>query len=531
MLWAKNLEHALGESSVAVSRDYPDFISTPRHHPFTSSPPYLESHLESQRQPNIFRKIFASIMSNATPSFGVLPQTPRRQMRHRSSLEHILSFTLLSPLPAQHDIDEATFLYHRILDDCEAAGAVLRKPPGDADNVRADQRDQQEHAFAGADLELENLSDYDGDDGNDDNDDDLPSDGAVPLHKLFRAIIDYCPTVEGCANVVRIVLHGLFPVDDYQNPQQRALTSILPRARRWISFTAIEKEHVYRTLALFADDFLQGFFVPLKAQGRCTPAVSTLITPTSRSEVGPDQGVTTRLGTLRRRCLARDGGRCVMTRTYDNRYLETLYAGLPPRRRRHMPAGGKTEAAHIIPHSLNSLHADATILHPSKRMVWRILNMFAPGVSNSLAGDLIDTPMNAMMLTADIHERFGNLDCYLQQTSEANTYTFHMVRGKAPLVPSATPTEKIVFTNHDQEPFADLPSPRLLAIHRACCMMLSMSGAAEYVENLLDDTETLMERGVLAEDGSSNFALVMKLRGLQEGFGEWESFQEPVVVG
>lgn len=466
------------------------------------------------------------MMATQTHIFVVQPQTPCRRLRHRSSLEHILSFTLLSPPPAQHDVDEATFLYHRILDDCEAAGAVLRKPPGDGDNVRAEQHDQQEHAFADADLEPENPFEYD----DDDDDDNLRPDGAVPLHKLFRAIIQYCPTVEGRANVVRIVLHGLFPVDDYENPHQRALTSILPRARRWLSFTAIEKENVYRILSIFANDFLQGFFVPLKAQGRCTPAVSTLITPTSRSEAGPEQGVTTRLGTLRRRCLARDGGRCVMTRTYDNRYLEAMYAALPRRRRRHMPASGKTEAAHIIPHSLNSLQADATTLHPSKILVWRILNMFAPGVSNTLARDLIDTPMNAMMLTADLHERFGNLDCYLEPTHEANTYTFHMVRGKAPLVPSATPSEKIVFTNHDQEPFADLPSPKLLAIHRACCMMLAMSGAAEYVEHLLHDTETLMQRGVLAEDGSSNFALVMMLRGLQEGGADWGPLQESVVV-
>lgn len=46
--------------------------------------------------------------------------------------------------------------------------------------------------------------------------------------------------------------------------------------------------------------------------------------------------------------------------------------------------------------------------------------------------------------------------------------------------------------------------------------MLSMSGAAEYVESLLDDTETLMEKGVLAEDGSSNFALFLRMRGVQD---------------
>lgn len=59
--------------------------------------------------------------------------------------------------------------------------------------------------------------------------------------------------------------------------------------------------------------------------------------------------------------------------------------------------------------------------------------------------------------------------------------------------------------------------------------MLAMSGAAECVEELLDDTETLMQRGVLAEDGSSNFALVMKLRGLQEQ-GDWQVWQYEVLV-
>lgn len=465
---------------------------------------------------------FTYIMSTGTLSFSGLPQTPRREIRHHSSLENILSFTLLTPLPAPHDIEEAMFLYHRILDDCEAAGVVLSKPSGDGDNVRAQDRVR---ALATAILEPEDHSSDE-----DEDDDELPEDGTVPLHKLFRAIIEYCPTVEGRANVVRIVLHGLFPVDDYENPDQRALRSILPRARRWVDFNEIEKENAYRILAMFADDFLQGFFVPLKAQGRCTPAVSTLITPTSRSEVGPDQGVTARLSTLRQRCLARDGGRCVMTGTYDKGYVTKMYAGLSRRRRRHMEAGGKTDAAHIIPHSLNSLHGDATTLHPSKRTVWRILNMFVPGISNTLAGELIDTPMNAMILTSELHERFGSLECYLQETPEPNTYTFHMVRGVAPLVPSPPPKEKIVFVNHDEAPCADLPSPNLLAIHRACCMMLSISGAAEYVEALLDDTETLMQRGVLAEDGSSNFALVMKLRGVQERAETWELLQEEVVV-
>lgn len=43
--------------------------------------------------------------------------------------------------------------------------------------------------------------------------------------------------------------------------------------------------------------------------------------------------------------------------------------------------------------------------------------------------------------------------------------------------------------------------------------MMSMSGAAEYVEKLLGDMDTMMERGVLAGDGSSDLERLLRLRG------------------
>lgn len=456
-----------------------------------------------------------------TPSFIVQPQTPKRHMRHRASLEHILSFTLTSPPPAPHDVEEATLLYHLILHDCEAANVILRKPSADSDLEHFDMS------------ELDALAEPQCEEGEWEAAE-APNDGGVPLHKLFRAIYDYCPRAEGRANVVRIALHGLFPVDDPSDPEERALRRILPRARCWRSFSPEQKERVYRTLAVFASEFLEGFFVPLKAQGRCTPVASSLITPTSRTEVGPDQGTPTRLSDLRSLCLARDGNRCVITGRYDTMYLEKLFANT---NRRPRVSGIKTEAAHIIPHSLNALSTDSTELHPSKRLVWRIMNMFDPGISATLCGSLIDTPANAMMLAADLHDRFGRLQCYLeaQPSRGPDTYTFHTTRGAVPLPPSLTPAvSHIVFRNHERTGTpADLPSPRLLALHRACCLMLAMSGAAEYVESLLRDTENLMERGTLASDGSSNIALFLRMRGVEGADvedGGWGESQPEVVM-
>lgn len=59
-----------------------------------------------------------------------------------------------------------------------------------------------------------------------------------------------------------------------------------------------------------------------------------------------------------------------------------------------------------------------------------------------------------------------------------------------------------------------VPDPRLLKFHRACCLILNMSGAGEYVENLLRDMEDLVCKGGLAADGSSDFSAFCALRGV-----------------
>lgn len=161
--------------------------------------------------------------------------------------------------------------------------------------------------------------------------------------------------------------------------------------------------------------------------------------------------------------------------------------------------------------------------------------MFDPGVSRDLTGPLIDSPANAMILIPELHHRFGRLQCYLEEVDGApHTYTFRSTRGAAVLDRKDGPRGRaVVFANHERDGLrADLPSPRLLRIHRACCLMLEMSGAAEYVERLVRDTERLLERGVLAGDGSSNFALIMRIRGLQQQPEEsWDVGRSVVVVG
>lgn len=76
-------------------------------------------------------------------------------------------------------------------------------------------------------------------------------------------------------------------------------------------------------------------------------------------------------------------------------------------------------------------------------------------------------------------------------------------------MPKAT---TIVFTAHKEG--IPVPDPRLLKFHRACCLILNMSGAGEYVEKLLRDMDDLVCKGELAADGSTDFAVFSTLRGV-----------------
>lgn len=405
-------------------------------------------------------------------SFAVNPQTPTRKLRHQRSLEHVLHFTLTSPQPTRKQAEEADFLYHQILSDCEAAGLTVGRGGS----------------------------------------------SKVYLHNLFRAIVKFCPTDTGQVNLIRMILHGLF-LSDRTTPDDRALLTILPLARAWLN-PDHDHQPTYRILETIATDFLEGFFVPLTAQTGCTPHVSEVLTAPSASDVALTQGTPVRLRNLRTLCLLRDGNRCVISGNYDKGFhTRARKLGELPRG----TFGVQTQAAHIIPHSLNSVAPGDTLSRP-KTFVWQILNMFLPGLSTILEGSLIDTPANAMILASDIHDEFGKLLCYLEEVPDCpNCYTFKTTSGAAELLPGLYPkTEVITLVNHEPEGtrVADLPSACLLKLHAACCKMMEMAGAGEYVERVLEDMERMQEEGTLAGDGSSDIGMVLRMKGLWSERGE-----------
>lgn len=429
------------------------------------------------------------------PTFAVDPQTPCRRIRHRSSLEHILNFTLLTPKPTQSEASEAYFIYHEILNDCEAAELFLAADDGSG----------------GAD------GDGDGD--------------KVYLHNLFRALIEFSPTVPGGLNIVRMILHGLFSSDKI-SPEDRTFRAILPLARTWVTKTETERQTTFRILETIATDFLLGFFVPLTAQSSRTPRVSGILTAGAPNDLSRTQGTPHRLRGLRQICLLRDANRCVVTGHLDKEIFNRAQRrGRPQTETGNF--GVQTQAAHIIPHSLNVVSTLGDRLSTGKSFVWQILNMFDPGISTVLEGPLIDTPANAMILATELHDEFGRLRCYFDELAPG-TYRFRKTRYATSLSPAADPkADRITFANHEPAgtALADLPSARLLKIHAACCKMMEMAGAADFVESVIDDLERMEDEGTLAGDGSSDLGMLLRIKGLWDGQEDQEVEENFVGAG
>lgn len=404
------------------------------------------------------------------PSFTVDPQTPNRRVRHQSSLEHVFNFTLASPKPTHEQSTDAYALYNEIIADCQEADLFL--PAGD-----------------------------DADGGE-----------KVYLHNLFRALVCFCPTAPGRINIVRMILHGLFCADKV-SIEERSLGFILPLACTWRTATEQERQPIYRILETVAADFLLGFFVPLCAQASTTPHVSGILSPpTAAATISPSQGTPHRLQGLRRTCLLRDGNRCVVTGHLDKEVFNRLQ-----RRGQTLPGtfGVQTQAAHIIPHSLNAIRAGDALTR-GKTFVWQILNMFDSGISTQLEGPLIDSPANAFILATELHDEFGRLRCYFEEVAPGS-YEFRKTRFATTLSPAAdAKASRLTFVNHEPEGtgWADLPSSRLLKLHAACCKMVEMAGAADYVDWAVGDLERMEEGGTLAANGTSDVGMLLLTRGL-----------------
>jgi hypothetical protein len=133
--------------------------------------------------------------------------------------------------------------------------------------------------------------------------------------------------------------------------------------------------------------------------------------------------------------------------------------------------------------------------------------MFDPSIVHLIDGSNIDRPTNAITLTAHFHKRFGDFDIYFEPTTQTpHTYKIIPTRSHNIFREAILPVTRTfhLTDNHN----IDLPSPRLLAIHRAIALILHLSAAGGYIDDILRDLDELDVKS----DGSTKLGRLIELR-------------------
>jgi hypothetical protein len=134
--------------------------------------------------------------------------------------------------------------------------------------------------------------------------------------------------------------------------------------------------------------------------------------------------------------------------------------------------------------------------------------MFAPGIKRKIEGFEVDRPFNAMALTPDLHGSFGGLHIYFDEVQGAlpHTYSIKSFRPTPGLPVVHTPIVRTLLSSPSHP--VDMPDRQLLAVHRACAMILHLSGAGDYIDHLFHD----FSDGPVRTDGLTDLGSIVSLR-------------------
>lgn len=145
---------------------------------------------------------------------------------------------------------------------------------------------------------------------------------------------------------------------------------------------------------------------------------------------------------------------------------------------------------------------------------------------NELTGPDIHRLTNILTLDHHLHSCFDRLVLWLEADNVSWDYSYRLYGDLKPfqtkehtyricssidLIIGGLP-DTVTFTKHAD---FDLPDPRYLKMHAACCRVAHMSGAAGYLNDIMDDLDEGRTK-VLSEDGSGgrilDFALLVSSR-------------------
>ncbi|KZP08073.1 hypothetical protein FIBSPDRAFT_840587 [Athelia psychrophila] len=208
----------------------------------------------------------------------------------------------------------------------------------------------------------------------------------------------------------------------------------------------------------------------------------------------------------KQQALFRDGFQCMVTRVFDDRYVESL----TPEQQAALPLTAPpqpTNACHIFPPSTNTGLDPEKEGHPKTHYaanVWSIVNNFGGiRLEDELNGDQIHRLSNIMTMSQSTHSMFDTLRLWFEAVPTLATYD---ICATLPLY-LINITRRVTFTATKAN--LERPDRRYLRLHAAVCRVAYMSGAAEYLDRCDREHE---DRKVLARDGSSAEFLTTRLQ-------------------
>ncbi|KAJ5971551.1 uncharacterized protein N7479_001469 [Penicillium vulpinum] len=287
-------------------------------------------------------------------------------------------------------------------------------------------------------------------------------------------------------------------VDVYQSigpkdktiPILRAFYAYLPANGRVNFLHHLQSLQTNQQLHDHAKSLIKGLVAPLRAL-RSTPSLSPPLGMDDSIEniASESDGLMQREARLKTECLARDGGRFVVTGLYDEYSLDASSTSLST----------YTECVHIIPFSLAWWRTESEGY--AKDIIWTNLIRHFPTIQSiNFKRENINDTTDAMTMSSELHRSFGRFDFSFEETSQPHKYRIQNYRPRLRLDLPQT----VEFNWYDQR--YDLPSPELLKIHAIVARIFHASGAAEQIDKALRD---LGDHCALAKDGSTDISSML----------------------
>ncbi|KXG46262.1 uncharacterized protein PGRI_051180 [Penicillium griseofulvum] len=275
----------------------------------------------------------------------------------------------------------------------------------------------------------------------------------------------------------------------------RAFHAHLPENGRVNFLQHLESLQTNKQLHDHAQSLIDGLVAPFRSL-RSMPSIS----PRFGMEDSIDNIASESAGPMRREarlkteCLARDGGRCVVTGLFDEDSLDAS----------NTSPSIYTDCAHIIPFSLASCSTESEGY--AKHIIWTNLIRYFPTIQAiNFNRENINDTTNAMTMSSQLHRSFGWFDFSFEETSQRHRYRIQNYRPQLRL----NLPETVEFDCYDQR--YDLPRPELLKVHAIIARIFHASGAGEQINKALRD---LGEKCLLAKDGSTDISSMLAVTTL-----------------